>query len=101
MPATRCERFAEEGARPTIGWMKLGWSGFRSAFAFAIIAVTSAAEANSLGGGGGFWALSCRAIAAVTNRVRIVQRIRRRIKPPVRRRLYSIRISITQARHRR
>src|SRR5258707_8904376 len=70
--------------------MKLGWSGFRSAFAFAIIAVTSAAEANSFGGGGGFWAVSCRAIAAVISRVRIVQRTRRGIRPPVRRRLYSI-----------
>src|SRR6267142_3973830 len=77
--------------------MKLGWSGFRSAFAFAIIAVTSAAEANSFGGGGGFWAVSCSAIAAVISRVRIVQRTRRRIKPPVRRRLYSIRISPARA----
>src|SRR4029434_924181 len=77
--------------------MKLGWSGFRSAFAFAIIAVTSAAEANSFGGGGGFWAVSCRAIAAVISRVRIVQRTRRRIRPPVRRRLYSIRISPARA----
>src|SRR4030095_2529429 len=83
MPATRCSRFAVYGARPTIGWMKLGWSGFRSAFAFAIIAVTSAAEANSFGGGGGVWAVSCRAIAAVISRVRIVQRTRRRIRPPV------------------
>src|SRR5262245_54229120 len=73
--------------------MKLGWSGFRSAFAFAIIAVKSAAEANSFGGGGGFWAVSCRAIAAVISRVRIVQRTRRRMRPPVRRRLYSIRVS--------
>src|SRR3954463_10048356 len=73
--------------------MKLGWSGFRSAFALAIIAVTSAAEANSFGGGGGFWAVSCRAIVAVISRIRIVQRTRRRIRPPVRRRLYSIRVS--------
>src|SRR5204862_5306035 len=77
--------------------MKLGWSGFRSAFAFAIIAVTSAAEANSFGGAGGFWAVSCRAIAAVITRVRIVQRTRRRIRPPVRRRLYSIRVSPARA----
>src|SRR5262245_66603478 len=70
--------------------MKLGWSGFRSAFAFAIIAVTSAAEANSFGRGGGFWAASCRAIAAVISRVRIVQRTRGRIRHPVRRRLYRI-----------
>src|SRR5262245_46078981 len=70
--------------------MKLGWSGFRSAFAFAIIAVTSAPEANNFGGGGGFWAVSCRAIAAVITRVRIVQRTRTRIRPPVGRRLYSI-----------
>src|SRR5436190_21047061 len=77
--------------------MKLGWSGFRSAFAFAIIAVTSAAEANSFGGDEGFWAVSCRAIATVISRVRIVQRTRRRIRPPVRRRLYSIRVSPARA----
>src|SRR5262249_11632651 len=70
--------------------MKLGWSGFRSAFAFAIIAVTSAPEANSFSGGGGVWAMSCRAIVAVITRVRIAQRTRTRIRPPVRRRLYSI-----------
>src|SRR6185369_10956518 len=77
--------------------MKLGWSGFRSAFAFAIIAVTSEAEANSFGGGGGIWAVSCRAIPPVISRIRIVQRTRRRIRPPVRRRLYSIRVSPARA----
>src|SRR4051812_25153797 len=77
--------------------MKLGWSGFRWAFAFAIIAVTSAAEANSFGGGEEFWPVSCRAIAAVISRVRIVQRTRRRIRPPVGRRLYSIRVSPARA----
>ena len=61
------------GASWTIGWMKFAWSGFRSALAFAIIAVTSADDAKSLAIGAAAGAAGCCASAAEEHIVTIVK----------------------------
>src|SRR6185503_21281872 len=77
------------GASWTIGWMKFGWSGFRSLLAFAIMAVTSADAAKSLAAAGAApGAGGCCAKAADESIVRTVKNTCARMTASCGRRLY-------------